>query len=286
VIESPSESVIVTIYEAGNPNRQNSRELVAEIAAKHGLTVGKVRSVLVKAGVYISLPKDKSKIDQRDLDELLSAFHKHAAENGINDDYFGPDDLMTGLSERVGYGKWALGELYREWNELDRPRNARQLQKYRDAKQKNAQRAWDANIEKAVSRSRSLRATRRSLSGKVDNQYGVLQPAANLVAGFVNLWSIVVFVFIVAMIILWLKAAIGDDDTTSLANDTNAAGSSVQGTATADEREIYSLDQAPNAPGMNSEQREQYEQMSSEGKEYVDRQMEAYDAMCAGSSEC
>ncbi|WP_324073430.1 MAG: hypothetical protein RSE14_10450 [Erythrobacter sp.] len=37
---------------------------------------------------------------------------------------------------------------------------------------------------------------------------------------------------------------------------------------------------------MNSEQREKYDNMSSEGKAYVDDQMRQYDEYCAGSSDC
>ena len=59
-----------------------------------------------------------------------------------------------------------------------------------------------------------------------------------------------------------------------------------QGTATATERREYSVDRSETPTGMDSAQRDQYERMSPEGKEYVDRQMEAYDAICEGSSEC
>ena len=38
--------------------------------------------------------------------------------------------------------------------------------------------------------------------------------------------------------------------------------------------------------GMTSEQSRDYDNLSSEGKDYVDDQMEQYDEACASSSDC
>lgn len=58
---------IIAEYVGADPTHKNSRELVKEIANRHGLTVPKVRRALMDAGVYISQPKLRDTITPEEL---------------------------------------------------------------------------------------------------------------------------------------------------------------------------------------------------------------------------
>lgn len=165
----PDEQSIVTAYRSGHPTRKNSRELVARISEEYGLSVGKTRNILIRAGIYISLPKDKSKIDEADYDELLTAFHRHVNEHGISVEYDGPDDLTTELSSQMGYGKWAIGEFYREFKLFGRPLTGQELLSLRNERAEESRKEWMKDLDDRVEIERIARGLPPS---RADNKSG------------------------------------------------------------------------------------------------------------------
>lgn len=75
MVEDVAEQLVAEYLEA-KPTRQTSRVVVKSISAKHGLTDAKVRGVLVRRGVYLSMPKDKSTIEVQDRRAIVQFFDR------------------------------------------------------------------------------------------------------------------------------------------------------------------------------------------------------------------
>jgi hypothetical protein len=157
VSQFSTESDIVAAYTSRNPTRLNSREIVAEIANEFGATAPKIRSVLVKSGVYIALPKKKSSIEEKDYDGIIHEFHHHIEINGISDDYFGPDDLMSKISNDFGYGKWTVSEFYREFKDLELPHSSEQFLIAVKERSIRREQDWNQRISDQIEIDRSAR---------------------------------------------------------------------------------------------------------------------------------
>lgn len=238
---------VVDDYLGHTPTVENSQRIVKLLSETHRVAVPKIRAILVSQGVYVAQPKTKTVVEAQDTTAIIAKF---AAFKALDD------------------GKYSL--------EMDRYRLVEELRTQlnytgsaiEDCAKKNS--VWPLSANE-----RRLRAERTPARHEATTQS---QPGSK--KSFLKIAAAVV-VLLLGVIIF---SVVSDNGSPRIADsDDNAT---IQGTATAAERELYSDDLAPTATGMNSEQSSQYEQMSSEGKEYVDRQMEAYDALCARSSEC
>lgn len=136
---------IIASYQSGKPTRSNSRELVKAIARKEGLSDAKVRSVLTNAGVYVALPKDKSKIEASDFDDIFKSFAGSPQAANNRDER---EKLATSVSENFGYGKWAVDDFYREWRLQGSPADANQYAASKKRSAEKAQREFNEEVNR------------------------------------------------------------------------------------------------------------------------------------------
>lgn len=151
--------LIVSEYIAAKPNRRSSRATVKEIASKYGMTEAKARAILVKRGVYLSMPKDKSVVEMADRRALVDFFAapgldytaiKQAADQfGYTQDAISKFRATQGLPALSEHEQWSrdsdarlaaesearaakfAADQQRNWDKLDRS-NKRAEAKMRD----------------------------------------------------------------------------------------------------------------------------------------------------------
>jgi glycogen debranching enzyme len=66
--------LIVGEYQAEFPNVENSKDIATRIANKHALKIATVRSILVRAGVYVAQPKPRKIVLDEDKSALIEEY--------------------------------------------------------------------------------------------------------------------------------------------------------------------------------------------------------------------
>ena len=141
---------IIASYTTKNPTRENSRDLVREIAVTQGRSETKVRNLLMKAGVYVSLPRDKSKISPGDIESMISYF---LSIESI-DPQISKSDIVTKTVSNFGYSVGATSDFLGEWKRLGRPINSRQLDLARRRRDEERSIRYAEQINQSMSESR------------------------------------------------------------------------------------------------------------------------------------
>ncbi len=174
-------SMIVDTYRSANPTIETSKAIVEDIAIHHGLKTASVRAVLVKAGIYVAQPRRRDTIDPRDEGTLRLIFREATALE--RSDVLWPNTV----GKQLNYQSHAVYEFFFKLKQEEK--RIRQIEE---------------QTARQSSRSSSAFFTIRSQSP--DNQYGVLQGAANLIGLLTSLGGIALLIFVVvALISAWIS---------------------------------------------------------------------------------
>jgi hypothetical protein len=85
-------------YLAAEPNRGSSRTIVRALSLKHGLSESKARGLLVRAGVYRAMPRDKSHVASADREAMFAFFDRKGAGG----------DIIRQAADSFGYTQGAV----------------------------------------------------------------------------------------------------------------------------------------------------------------------------------
>ena len=236
-------------YAAGNPTPKNSKLLVENIATSEGISAAKVRRILQYGGIgYVSHSKQSKVWDDKN-DAIRNAFADFDIDLDTNAFYETRYRITRNLAEELYYTQSAVSEYAKEMG------------------------FWPQTLAERASFGSKQTQSEPHLIADAPRKKSFAKAAAmiaiTLVLGYfvINAWQ-------------------SSSSPTATTSNSAALDAPLRGTATTSEREKFADDLSPTPSGMTSEQSDQYDQLSSEGKEATDRAVEMYDAYCDGSSEC
>lgn len=174
---------IVQEYQAEGPSLDTSQDVTKRIADARGLKVATVRSILVRAGVYVSQPKPRKNVLDEDRAALIAVYNQASALERI--------DIVwqANVAKQFNYQSIVIWNFFSK-QKHDRPTPAPIISKP-SQRSTEAQTRHYANVAKELSQSR--------FEQKLNGEEG----------WFVNpLWILntIVVIFLIALVITGIRS--------------------------------------------------------------------------------
>lgn len=256
-VEGEQTDRVRATYAASNATHETSKAIIQKIADDEGITTAKVRNILQYGTGYVRWTK-ADHILEKEAPRLREAFAEFDSKLGESNFLAERDRLVKKISEEQYFTPKAVIEYAKAhdfwpWTDEDRADYTAKVEaaerEEQDRQRRNAE--WQRYIEQSQSSPDTLD---ESLESK---------PTSALPK--------VVAAVVVLVVCVAVFAFASNDD---------------RSTAPTYQASTVEPSSSPSAAGLTSEQRERYDDLSPEGKEYFDSQMQKYDEVCAGRSDC
>lgn len=142
-ITNAERQAIVSSYQAENPTPLTSQVILRQVAKRLNLGQDSVRNVLVRAGVYVNVPKGKSHISKEDGATILSALKAFEPPEDYDEFFEARLALYERLAYQYGYTWYAICKFSESHAAIQK--HPRQLELEAEAEKRHLE--WKAEYE-------------------------------------------------------------------------------------------------------------------------------------------